>query len=157
MRGWTSAGRVVAVAVVPLLALAAGCVRDEGLGGGGVPHLSADEQVAGEAVTFRGVLGVGPQGCLMIRLTDPAGDAADRWTVWPPGADAVYGTAEEGNGALVDGEAFMGGDSVTGVGQLVDLAALPGGTSPGSYFEGKGRYCDALVGGVLVVDEVEHA
>ena len=26
-----------------------------------------------------------------------------------------------------------------------------------SYFEGKGRYCDALVGGVLVIDEVQHA
>lgn len=125
----------------------AGCVLDKALGGGGVPHLSADEQVTGDAVSFRGDLRVGPQGCLMARLTDPAGDTADRWVVWPPGAEAVYGSAEEGNGALVDGETFVGGDSVTGTGQLVELAALPGGTSPGSYFEGKGRYCDALVGG----------
>ncbi|MBC3763309.1 hypothetical protein ACUN7V_12035 [Quadrisphaera oryzae] len=146
----------VAVVVAGLVtAAASGC--DQGMSGMGLPHLSADERVEGDAVPFRGTLEIGPQGCLMARLTDPPGGTADRWTVWPPGAEAVYGSGEEGNGAEVDGETFMGGDAVSGTGQLVDLAALPGGTSPGSYFEGSGRYCDALVGGVLVITEVRHA
>ncbi|PWJ53638.1 hypothetical protein SAMN06264364_11141 [Quadrisphaera granulorum] len=152
---WLSAAVTAAVAVV--VGGASGCVRDEAMAGMGLPRLSADEQVAGDAVPFQGTLEIGPQGCLMVRLTDPAGDTADRWTAWPSGSEAVYGSAEEGNGAKVDRETFMGGDAVSGTGRLVPLSALPGGISPGSYFEGSGRYCDALVGGVLVIDEVAHA
>lgn len=146
----------VAVVVAGLLAGAASGCADEAMVGTGLPRLSEEERVAGDAVPFRGTLEIGPQGCLMVRLTDPPGGTADRWTVWPAGAEAVYGSAEQGNGALVDGETFMGGDAVSGTGQLVELAALPGGSSPGSYFEGSGRYCDALVGGVLVIDEIQH-
>lgn len=136
---------------------AAGCARGEGLGGGDLPQLSADEHVDAESVPFQGVLHIGPQGCLMVRLSDPTGDTADRWTVWPTGAELELSATQSGNGARVDGEVYADQERISGSGRLVHLADLPLGSSPGSYFEGKGRYCDALVGGVLVIDDVRHA
>lgn len=136
---------------------ATGCARVEGLGGLGLPTLSTDELAGGELVAFEGVVKVGPQGCLMVRLTDPSGDAADRWVVWPPGADLVSISVEAGNGAVVDGRTFAGEDRVTGTGLLVDLDALPGGGEGGGYLSSSGRYCDALEGGVLVIDDLRPA
>jgi hypothetical protein len=72
------------------------------------------------------VLEVGPQGCLVVRLTEPSSDTADRWTVWPPGADIVHGS-------------------------------VGAGEEGGGYFRSSGQYCDALVGGVLVIDDVRPA
>lgn len=152
-RTWASAERrmLVGAVLAGLVAVSvAGCGRDEGLAGMGLPTLPADEQVDGEQVTFSGVLDVGPRGCLMVRLTDPAGDAADRWTVWPTASEPVHGS-----GALVGGEEYAGGDSVTGTGRLVDLTALPDGES--GYLQSSGRYCDAAQGGVLVIDDLRRA
>ena len=120
----------------------------------GLPTLSTDELPDGELVAFEGVVEVGPQGCLMVRLTDPPGDTADRWAVWPPGADEVSSSVQAGNGAVVDGETYAGEDRITGTGRLVDLAEIPGGEEGGGYFRSSGRYCDALQGGVLVIDDV---
>jgi hypothetical protein len=103
------------------------------------------------------VLEVGPQGCLVVRLTEPSSDTADRWTVWPPGADIVHGSVGAGNGAQVDGQAFAGEDRITVTGRLVELAEIPGGEEGGGYFRSSGQYCDALVGGVLVIDDVRPA
>ncbi|MBF5083446.1 hypothetical protein [Quadrisphaera sp. INWT6] len=157
--GKPSRARLAVGAALLALALASlgGCAHGEGLGGGDLPHLSAEEHVDAESVPFQGVLHIGPQGCLMVRLTDPAGNTADRWTVWPTGAELVLSATQSGNGARVHGEVYADQERVTGSGRLVQLADLPSGDSPGSYFEGKGRYCDALVGGVLVIDDVQHA
>ena len=157
--GWPWVARPLVSAALFALAVgsAAGCAYGGASVGGGLPKLSADERVDADPVPFEGVLRIGPQGCLMVRLDTPAGDAADRWTVWPVDAEQVLSATESGNGARVDGDTYADQDRVTGSGRLVALADLPLGSSPGSYFEGKGRYCDALVGGVLVIDEVQHA
>ena len=149
--------RVLTGAVLAALVAvsATGCARDEGLSGMGLPTLPADEQVDAEQVSFEGVLHVGPRGCLMVRLTGPAGESADRWTVWPTGSEQVLGTGETGNGALVDGRTYADGDRITGTGRLVALEALPDGES--GYSQSSGRYCDAAESGVLVVDELRRA
>ena len=51
--------------------------------------LSEDERVAGDAVPFRGTLEIGPQGCLMVRLTDPPGGTAARSASPAPGRRRV--------------------------------------------------------------------
>lgn len=157
---WTSSWPrlVTAVALAAVVAVSAtGCASIQGLGGMGLPTLSTGELPDGELVGFEGVVVVGPQGCLMVRLTDPPGDAADRWAVWPPGADKVSISEEAGNGAVIDGETYAGEDRITGTGRPVDLADIPGGEEGGGYFRSSGTYCDALVGGVLVIDEVRPA
>lgn len=118
-------------AVVTMSAMA--CARDEG-SGGGLPALGADEHVDGEAVPFQGLLRIGPHGCLMARITEPSGDAADRWVVWPTGAGLIVEGEDAGDGALVDDERYVKGDRITGTGLLVDLAALPGGGERGGGY-----------------------
>lgn len=155
-RSWTpTEPRVLIGAVLAALVAVSGCGYDEGLSGMGLPTLTADQQVDAEPVPFQGVLDVGPSGCLMVRLADPTADAPARWTVWPTGSEQVLGTGGNGNGALVDGETYAGGDRVTGTGRLVDLAALPDGGS--GYLQSSGRYCDAARGGVLVIDDLRRA
>lgn len=129
------------------------CSTDGASVGGGLPQLHAGESVDAAPVAFRGVLRVGADGCQRVRVDEPAGSTADRWAVWPTGGDL----AADGYGAAVDGETYVDGDAVTGTGRLVDLAALPNGASPGSYFNGSGRYCHADTSGVLVMDDVAHA
>ena len=149
---------VIGVGLAAVVAVSAtGCASAAGMGGTGLPTLSTDELADGGPVSFQGVVKIGPQGCLMVRLTDPPGDPADRWAVWPPGADLVSISEEAGNGAVVDGETYAGEDRITGTGRLVDLAEIPGGQEGGGYVRSSGRYCDALEGGVLVIDDVRPA
>ncbi len=158
-RPWTPSWprRATTAALAAVVAVSAAGCGAFSMGGSGLPTLSTDRLPDGELVAFRGVLKVGPQGCLMVRLSEPSGDTADRWTVWPPGADLVVGSEEAGNGAKVDGQSFAGEDRITGTGRLVELAAIPGGEEGGGYFRSSGQYCDALVGGVLVIDDVRPA
>ena len=147
---------VGAVLAAVLAASTAGCVSTNSTVGGGLPVLGPDERVDGAPVSFEGVVRIGSQGCLMVSVSEPAGDAADRWAVWPRDAELIVGhDLEAGNGALVDGQRYVKGDPITGTGRLVALEALPGGGKGGGYFRSRGTYCDALDGGVLVMDDIQ--
>ena len=155
---WALTGRMLTGAVLAavLVASTTGCASDEGLTGMGLPTLGPDQRVDGALVPFEGVVRIGPAGCLMVDVADPAGDAADRWAVWPRDAELIVGRdLEAGNGALVDGQRYVKGDPITGTGRLVALEALPGGGKGGGYFRSSGTYCDALDGGVLVMDTIQ--
>ena len=143
-----------AVLAAVLAASTTGCVSKNSLVGNGVPALGPDDHVDGALVPFEGVLHIGPQGCVMIEVTDPPGDGADRWVVWPTGAELIVGSVEMGNGALVEGQRYVKDDPITGTGRLVALEALPGGGKGGGYFRSSGTYCDALDAGVLVIDDI---
>jgi hypothetical protein len=144
---------LIGVVFAALLAVSAtGCGRDEALTGMGLPTLPADATVDGDPVSFQGVVDVGPTGCLMVGLTDPTGTAITRWALWPRGSEQVFGNGSAGNSALVDGATYGDGDRITGTGRLVDLSALPDGSS--GRLQGQGRYCDAVDGGVLVIDDL---
>lgn len=145
-----------AVLAAVLAASTTGCTYDAGLTGTALPTLGPDQHVDGALVPFEGMVWIGPQGCLMVDVADPAGDAADRWAVWPSGAEEVYAVGPQNtNGVLVDGQRYVEGDPVTGTGRLVALEALPGGGRGGGYFRSSGVYCDALDGGVLVMDTIQ--
>lgn len=144
------------VLAVALAASSTGCVSKSSTVGMSLPTLSAGERVDGALVTFEGVVRVDAQGCLMVDVTDPGGDSADRWAVWPAGAEEIYGATPGGdNGVLVEGRRYVRGDPITGTGRLVALQALPGGGEGGGYFRGSGTYCDAADAGVLVMDTIE--
>ena len=147
-----------AVLAAVLAASTTGCASEykNSTVGAGLPVLDPDERVDGVLVPFEGVVRIGPQGCIMVSVSDPAGDVADRWAVWPRDAELIVGTGPDvGNGALVDGESCVRDDRITGTGRLVALEALPGGGKGGGYFRSHGTYCDALDGGVLVMDDVQ--
>lgn len=144
-----------AVLVAVVAASTAGCASKNSSTGMALPALGPDERVEGALVPFEGVLRIGSQGCLMVSVTDPAGDGADRWAVWPTGAEEVYAVGPQAtNGVLVDGQRYVKDDPITGTGRLVALEALPGGGKGGGYFRSSGTYCGALEGGVLVIDDV---
>lgn len=155
---WTRTSRRLLTGAVLAAVLAAsitGCESDEGLTGMALPTLGPDDHVDGTPVSFEGVVRISPQGCLMVGLTAPAGDGADRWAVWPSGAKEVYGAGPDAsNGVLVGDQQYVKDDPITGTGRLVALEALPGGGKGGGYFRSSGTYCDAQDVGVLVMDNI---
>lgn len=151
--------RLLSAAVLTAVAAASstGCESDKGLTGMALPTLGPGDRVDGALVAFEGVVRIGSQGCLMVAITDSAGDGAERWAVWPTGAEEIYGAGPDAsNGVLVDGQRYVKGDPITGTGRLVALEALPGGGRGGGYFNESGTYCGALDSGVLVIDDVQQ-
>ena len=149
-----SAMGVVAVAVV-LMTLTSGCASDEV--GMALPVVSMAEPVEADRVPYEGTMEADSQGCLKIRLTGADGVATDRWAVWPDGAEEVPRRADLGNGVRYDGELYLPGDPVEGTARLIALEAIRGGESGGGYWRGSGVYCGALVGGVILLDELRRA
>lgn len=149
-----SAIGAVAVAAVAMT-LAAGC--DSAEVGMALPVVSMAEPVTADRVPYEGTMEADSQGCLKIRLTGADGIATDRWAVWPDGAEAVPRQADLGNGVRYDGELFLPGDPVEGTARLIALDAIPGGEPDGGYWRGSGVYCGALVGGVILLDELRRA
>lgn len=160
IEAWMLTGRRLLTGAVLAALLAAsttGCGSEEGLTGMALPTLSSRDQVDGALVSFEGVVGIGPQGCLMVGLTDPPGDGADRWAVWPTGAEEVYAVGPQAtNGVLIDSQQYVEDDPITGTGRLVPLEAVPGGGRGGGYFNESGTYCDAQDVGVLVIDDIDR-
>ena len=144
-----------AVLAAVLAALTTGCGSKDSLTGMALPALGPDDRVDGALVPFEGVVRIGSQGCLMVEVTDPAGDGAERWAVWPTGAEEIYAAGPQNtNGVLVEGQRYVKGDPITGTGRPVALEALPGGGKGRGYFRSSGTYCGALDAGVLVIDDI---
>lgn len=160
-RAWTpSRYRLLSALVLAasLVASTTGCASSNSTVSMGLPTLAADERVDGALVPFEGVVRIDAQGCLMVEVTNPngGGDGAERWAVWPRGAELIVGSGPDaGNGAVVEGRRYVKDDPITGTGRLVALEALPGGGKGGGYFRSSGTYCNALEVGVLVMDTIQ--
>ena len=139
----------VLLATLGLLFLS-GCTDSEA--GFGLPTLDASGASAAiaegdaEPGPVSGALAVESNGC----FTWSAGEGADRpWVVWPDDA------RHDGDGVILgSGERIVAGAHLEGVGAEVELADLPDGGNPDSYFASFGTYCSADVDGVLVLTRV---
>ncbi len=144
---------VVAVAVaLALAACGSGGIEDEfeesGEAGFGVAQLQSADQVEGVREPIRGTVSVASNGCLRLLIDD----GSSPWIVWPPDSELA-----DNGGVIADGSRYYDGDVLVGAGVLVDLADLPDGDNPDSYFSAFGGYCGADETGVVVFDAVAHA
>jgi hypothetical protein len=138
--------------LLPALGLVflSGCTSSEA--GFGLPTLDASGASAAvaegdvEPGPVAGTLAVESNGC----FTWSTGEAADRpWVVWPDDA------RQDGDGVILgSGERIVAGSELEGVGAKVELADLPGGSNPDSYFASFGTYCSADEAGVLVLTRI---
>ena len=145
-------GRSALAMLLPALVLVflSGCTSSEA--GLGLPVLSTSDAeaaiAAGDAEPgpVSGTLAVEPNGC----FTWNSGEGADRpWVVWPDDA------RHDGDGVILgSGERIVAGAELDGVGADVELADLPDGRNPDSYFASFGTFCSADVTGVLVLTRV---
>lgn len=146
------AGVVAVATALTLAACGTGGAEDEfgesSEAGFGVAQLQSADQVEGVREPIRGTVSVASNGCLRLLIDD--GTAP--WIVWPPGSELA-----DNGGVVADGSRYYDGDVLVGAGILVDLADLPDGDNPDSYFSSFGGYCGADETGVVVFDAVAHA
>lgn len=132
------------------LILAACGALEEAPAGFGVPRQQAVDEVTAERTPITGTVRLASNGCLDLEIE---GEGL-RWIVWPPGA-AQH--PDEASATVVNDVAYRDGDTITGVGALVELSELPAGDNPDSYFSSFGTYCGADRAGVVVLDWLEPA
>lgn len=141
MRGYLALGATA------LLTLAGCGALGDAEVGFGVPRQNQIDEVTSVREPINGTIDVAGDGCMNLAL--PTGET--RWIVWPP--DAEQG--DSGDIVLSGGQEFGDGDAITGVGALVTLADLPGGSDADGYFGSFGGFCDADDAGVVVLDWLE--
>ncbi len=140
--------------IVALFALAlsfTGCATaDTGTEAGfGLPRMTAQD--VADAITVpaadrAGALDVASNGCFHWSSAD---DDDGAWIVWPEDAEQDADVVVLGSGERIGADSAL-----TGRGRIVELADLPAGGDPDSYFGSFGRFCGADSAGVLVLEDV---
>ena len=116
-----------------------------GVGGFGLP-IQPSAGVPGARGPLLGSFAVEENGC--FSLVTP--DGVPHWIIWPRSA------RDDGAQVLLgDGTAVSDGDVLAATGALMSIEdAVPEFSNPDSYFGAFGRYCQADVQDVAVLDDV---
>jgi hypothetical protein len=107
----------------------------------GLPQQLPGETYPGQRVEVSGELRVARNGCVYL-----VADEAERLVIWPAGsalADPVR---------LPDGAELADGDTLRGLGTVIETTALPGG--PDGYWAQVTGFCSGDVPEAVVFDEV---